>query len=88
MIMETSKKDVRSITGQNLKNIMLLVGKTSVDKVEKKDAENIHYHTLENEDIWKVDAIKEIIEVKSRRLEISDFDNDELEDILTYLCTS
>ena len=88
MLMETSKKDVRSITGQNLRNIMLLVGKTSVDKVEKKDAENIHYHTLENEDIWKVDAIKEIIEVKSRRLEISNFDNDELEDILTYLCTS
>ena len=88
MLIGTSKKDVRSITGQNLRNIMLLVGKTSVDKVEKKDAESIHYHTLENEDIWKVDAIKEIIEVKSRRLEISDFDNDELEDILTYLCTS
>ena len=88
MLMETSKKDARSITGKNFRNIMLLVGKTSVDEVEKTDAENIKYHPIKSEDLWKVDAIQEIIEVKSRRLEIDDFNQDELEDILTYLCTS
>ena len=67
---------------------MLLVGKTSVDEVEKKDAENIEYYPIKGEDLWKVDAIQEIIEVKSRRLEIDDFNQDELEDILTHLCTS
>ena len=88
MLMETSKKDVRSITGQNFRNIMLLVGKTSVDKVEKEDAKNVEYHPIKNEDLWKVAAIQEVIEVKSRTLEIDDFSQNELEDKLTYLCTS
>ena len=38
MLMETSKKDVRSITGQNFRNIMLLVGKTTVEEVRKVDS--------------------------------------------------
>ena len=88
MLMETSKKDARSVTGQNWRNIMLLVGKTSVDEVVKSDAENVEYHPIDKGDLWKVDAIKEILEVKSRKLEIDDFYPDELEDILTYLCTS
>ena len=88
MLMETSKKDVRSITGKNFRNIMLLVGKTSVDEVEKTDAENIEYHPIKSEDLWKVDVIREILEVKCRKLEIDDFNQDNLEDILTYLCTS
>ena len=67
---------------------MLLVGKTSVDEVEKIDAENIEYHPIKSEDLWKVDVIREILEVKCRKLEIDDFNQDNLEDILTYLCTS
>ena len=35
MLMETAKKDVRTITGQNYRNIMLLVGKTTVDEVNR-----------------------------------------------------
>ena len=43
MLMETAKKAVRTITGQNHRNIMLLVGKTTVDAVTKVDAEKIEY---------------------------------------------
>ena len=67
---------------------MLLVGKTSIDGLDKKDAENVKYHPIDKGDIWKIDAIKEIVEAKRRRLEIEDFYPNELEDILTYLCTS
>ena len=88
MLMETAKNDVSSVTGQNLRNIMLLVGRTSVDELDKKDAENVKYYPIDKADIWKVDAIKEMVEVKSERLEIEDFYPDELEDILNDLCTS
>ena len=37
---------------------------------------------------WRIDAIKEIIEVKTRTLDIDNFKLEELEEILTYLCTS
>ena len=86
--METAKKDVRSVTGHNFRNIMLLVGKTSVEAVKKDDAFKIEYFPINETDSWRIDAIKEIVDVKTGILEIVDFEMEELEDILTYLCTS
>ena len=88
MLMETSRKDVRSIAGNNYRHIMLLVGKTSIEEVNKEDAKNIEYFPMNESNSWKIDAIKELVEVKNRALEIDNFIIDELEEILTYLCTS
>ena len=88
MLMETSRRDVRSVTGQNFRNVMLLAGKTSVEEVKKEDAYKIEYFPMDENDMWKVDAIKEIIEVKNKMLNIDNFELEELEEILTYLCTS
>ena len=86
--METAKKDVRTITGHNYRNIMLLVGKTTVDAVTKADADKIEYFPIDEADKWKINAIKEIIEVKNSNLKIANFELEELEEILTHLCTS
>ena len=88
MLMETAKKDVRTITGHNYRNIMLLVGKTTVDAVTKADADKIEYFPIDEADKWKINAIKEIIEVKNSNLKIANFELEELEEILTHLCTS
>ena len=88
MLMETSKKDVRSVTGQNFRNIMLLVGKTSVEAVKKEDAFKIKYYPIDETDSWRIDTIKEIVDVKNGILGIEDFEIEELEEILNYLCTS
>ena len=88
MLMETAKQDVRSITGNNYRNIMLLVGKSSVDDVNKVDVEKIEYFPVKETDSWRVDAIREIIEVKNKVLDVEDFLLEELEAILDHLCTS
>ena len=88
MLMNIAKKDVRSVTGRNYREIMLLVGKTSVNDVAKSDADKIEYFQMENKDKWKVEIIKEIIDVKSTIAEIDNFNSEELETVLTYLCTS
>ena len=88
MLIETSKNDVRSVTGRNFRNIMLLVGKSSVDKVTRDDADKIEYFPIDDTDKWKVKAIKEIIEVKNKTLAIENMKLEEIEEILTYLCTS
>ena len=88
MLAETAKKDVRSVTGQNFRHIMLLLGKTSVEAVEKIDVKEIEYFPISKEDSWKVDVIKEIVEVKSTAIEIDNFEEEELDNILLYLCTS
>ena len=88
MLLKTAKKDVRSVTGQNYRNIMLLVNKTSVEAVKKEDAEKIDYFPINQTDSWKVNAIQEIINVKNKTLDIANFEVEEIEEILTHLCTS
>ena len=88
MLMEMARKDVRSITGPNYRNIMLLVGKTSIEDVKKEDVEKIEYFPVDENYIWRIDIIKEIINVKSSTIDIANFELEELEEILTDLCTS
>ena len=88
MLMETSREDVRSVTGSNYRNIMLLVGKSSVADVRKEDVDKIDYFKLDSGDSWKVGSIIEIIQVKQGLMEVPGFEFDELEVILDYLCTS
>ena len=45
---------------------MMLVGKTSVTDVIKKDVEKVEYFQMEKKNCWKVELIKEIIDVKSK----------------------
>ena len=54
----------------------------------KMDADKIEYFNMEKKDLWKVDIIKEIIDVKSKIASIDNFNTEELETVLTYLCTS
>ena len=88
MLMETAMKDVRSVTGANLRNIMLLMGKTSVGEIKRVDVENINYFRLDEKESLKVQCIQEIIEAKNNRVEIPGFEGEELQAMLNYLCTS
>ena len=88
MLMENAIKDVRSVTGANLRNIMLLMGKTSVGEIKRVDVENINYFKLDEKESWKVQCIQEIIEAKNNRVEIPGFEREELQEMLNYLCTS
>lgn len=88
MLMEIAKKDVRSVTGNNYRNIMFLVGKASVNEVTKEDVEKIEYFPLDEAEVWKVKAIKELIDVKNKQLNIENLKPEEIEEVLTFLCTS
>ena len=73
MLMETSKKYLRSVTGQNFREIMLLVGKTSVEAVTRGDGDMIDYFPIAETDCWKMDIIKEITDAKNKVLDIDHF---------------
>ena len=88
MLMETSKSDARSVTGRNFREIMLLVGKTSVESITKADGNNVEYFPIKQNDKWKVELIREVIEAKNKTLDIDNFQKEELQTILTDLCTS
>ena len=88
MLMETAKHDVRSVTGRNFRECMLIMGKVSVNDVTRKDIDMIEYFPMDKVDSWKVEMIKEIIDVKNQIVHIDKFELEELEEILNYLCTA
>ena len=87
-ILKAIKFDVRSTTGSNLRNIMLATGKSSVEKLEISDFKSIQYHPIAKEDSWRPEMILELTDIKFDILEVEGFSHEELEDILSYACTS
>ena len=79
--------DVRSVTGSNLRNIMLLVGKKKVEEVRTEDWNDIVYFKQKDADKWKSSLIWEIIDTKAGVADIPCFDFHELELILHNVCT-
>ena len=57
ILMEIARKDVRSITGQHYRNIMLLIEKSSVEDVKKENVEKIEYFTVDETDVWRINII-------------------------------
>ena len=81
------RTDVRSTTGSNLRNILLQSDKVHVDQLQPVDILGMEYHPVHDEHKWKIKMIKEILDIRSGKIEIDDFDNDELSEILNHLCS-
>ena len=50
--------------------------------------EDFEYHTVDDDEKWKIDLVKELIDVRHDELTVEGLDMDELEEILEYLCIS
>ena len=87
-ILKYARSDVRSITGSNIRNILLLTEKDAFADITKRDIRELKYKEIAKDDFWKIGFIREIIEVKNEQLGLNDFTKEELNDILAYLCTS
>ena len=87
-ILSSIMNDTRSITGSNIRNILLLTNKYDIYDVTKHDIRNLKYNEPSKEDMWKVDFIQEISLIKSGSLNVTDFTDDELNDIMEHICTS
>ena len=82
------KHDVRSITGSNLRNLLLLTDKNKIEELCKDDIKKMKYQQIEENNVWKVNMIKEITNVKFHKLEVQNFSIEELDEILSHLCTT
>ena len=82
------KYDVRSTTGSNLRNILHLTNLTDIKEITRSNMKELKYQNLDTADEWKVAMIKEITDIKFNQLEVDNFNHDELQDILEFLCTT
>ena len=87
-LLRVVRADARSTTGSNLRKIMLLLGKHTIDEVKSHDIDNFEYAPVMPDDTWKINMVKELIEVRENKASIENFSVDELEEILEHLCIS
>ena len=80
--------DVRSTTGENLRKIMLLVGKSSIEEITLHDFKSVKYHEISDAEKWKTVMIKELIDIKFGKLQVGNISDEETEEIINFLCTS
>ena len=67
---------------------MLLLGKHKIEEVSIRDLNSFEYCPVQSDNKWKVDMVKELIEVRENNLHVENFSAEELEEILEHLCTS
>ena len=66
----------------------MLTQKSKVEDVTREDIENIEYAEISDENMWRVNLIKEITNKKFNQLEINGFSEEECEEIIQYACVS
>ena len=88
MLLSTIKNDARSVTGSNIRKILLLSGKLNIGEVTKRDMFSIKYHPLSREDKWKDSILNELIDARDGILNVGEFDLEEIESMIVYLCIS
>ena len=81
MLLSAIEHDARSVTGRNLRCILIDSGKYNISDLLISDCESIKYHTLEEENIWRIEIIKNILEERC----VSSLE-DEDSALLEYLC--
>ena len=87
-LLNSIQADTRSITGSNIRRILLLTKKENIDQISDRDIDGIIYAEILEDDKWRVDLIKEVTDVKFGQSTIEGFTLEECEEILQFACTS
>ena len=81
------RNDVRLTTGHNLRTIMMILGKNSIDELDCITAD-FEYHKIEENEHWKVNMVKELVDIKAGDLGVHGMKHEEVQQILEFICTS
>ena len=87
-LLRTIRCDSRSTTGSNLRGLLLETDRNHVDDLSVIDVRNMVYAPVKEEDIWKIELVKELVDVQADLVDVEDFRNDDLKKMLIDLCTN
>ena len=82
------KHDCRSNIGLNLRQILLLSGKSRIKDITPDGIKGLVYVSIPSLDHWKIKIVKEIQEVLHGDLEVNEFSRDAIEEIKEFICTT
>ena len=77
--------DVRSTTGLNLRMVMLMLDRTTIDGMEPWEADSIDYHKVDDEEAWRIGLAQELIDCKSGVVDVPGFQSFQYPHLYMYV---
>ena len=87
-LLNVIRDDTQTVTGNNSRLVLRSINRWSLKEVKASDFDKIWYYNIEEKDQWKVNMIKEISSIKMSEYLVEGFTDEEINDILVYLCSS
>ena len=79
--------DVRSITGRNLRNILLLTNKLAIRDLGPEDVKCLKYQHAPENDCWRIPLLLDLLDIQHGILELpQEIQIDNLQDIMQIIC--
>ena len=89
MMISECEKNTRTVTGNNLREIMLLCKRTDILELEVGNIMDLKYREPPTGDEWKILAVKELIEVRENEdMFIENFSSQDITEMINILCVS
>ena len=80
--------DTRTVTGSNLRNILMLTNRNNIDQLEPSLVSTIDYHSVEDHNKWRVNMMNELIDIKQGNIILPEgWLTEEVDSLLTFVCT-
>ena len=87
MLYQITRKDVKTVTGSNLRNILCLTDLCGVDMLDKNSVANLKYSSVDEDNRWRVSMVKELIDMKNSLDDpLNGWEPEELDEILEFAC--
>ena len=80
------KNDRRTMVGKNLSNIAYDCG-VRREFLQCSDAKQMRYWSIPAQERWRSSLLLELLEVRSQRSEVMSFDREEIEAMITHICS-
>ena len=87
-LFDAIKNDCQSTTGHNLRSLMLYYQTDRIKDLTSDITDDRQYVAIPKAEEWKVNFIKELIDVKHGISLLPGFDREEIKDFLNFACIS
>ena len=65
---------------------MLRTGKDSIDSLHRSDISDLKYVSLGDNERWKINLIRELINIRDENMKLSEFEDHDVRDMIAYIC--
>ena len=87
MMARLSECDMRTVYGNNIRNIENICGQEAQSLSTRDVKEKVRYRNISPEDEWRLPILTELLFARENNLEIEGLSRRDINDIIRYTCT-